>query len=224
MIDLRRQQKTGVGCHRGTNLLRPATFAPGGRTTQYRWPTYSTYLPNMANISPSENVCHKLDKQEDPRLDPANCPPKNRIETIHRIMGSQNTTQLTRYFADDHLVHINKNNFFQKESNCTCMTGCYNIWMLAMAVCLNVVKAFNKIPTLGREAWSDPNGPPILSSYMLYVSSRNQVTRVNVWTFHPSSVPRDVLLFLLHVIRNGIPFLFADDIKIAYIFRSEALG
>lgn len=29
---------------------------------------------------------------------------------------------------------------------------------------------------------------------------------------------------LFHVVRSGVPFLFADDIKIVYTFQPEALG
>lgn len=127
------------------------------------------------------------------------------------------------------------------------MTGCLgtittagNAGKLVIVVQLDMTTAFDRVShrRLITKIKSYGITDHVLSSFTSYLSSRNQVAQVSGFTSHPRQVTvgviqgnvLDLLLFLLHVndafnvVRNGSPFLFADDIEIIYTFQPETLS
>ena len=105
---------------------------------------------------------------------------------------------------------------------------------------LDIQKAFDQVPhkQLLHKLYSTGVRGSLLRWFESYLTDRTQVTMIGSHLSDPLEITSGVIqgsvlgptLFLLYIndilrhVRHGQPFLFADDIKIAYTFRQESAG
>lgn len=144
------------------------------------------------------------------------------------------------------LINTSQHGFPGKKSCATCMTDCHDTTTTAanagrskIVVHMYIARAFDKVPhrRLMNKIKFYGITDPILSRFTLYLSSRNHVVRLHAFTSHRRPATNGViqgivlclLLFLLYVsivfnvVRNGVPFLSAEDIKVTYTFQPVPL-
>ena len=231
----------------GPDGLPPAFFRLGGSDI----PLLLLNLFNISlkhSIFPSQwktSVIVPLHKRG-PRNDPQNYRPINHTPIISRIMERIVKDQLSIFLLSNNLLNQNQHGFLKNRSCTTCQFDFLNQVTYAadngkalIVIFLDMTKAFDRVPhaRLLTKLQTFGISNPLLAWFSSYLSTRFQVVSIGDHLSKPKPVTSGVvqgsvlgpLLFLLYIndifpaIRYGVPFLFADDIKIIYEFHPNSL-
>ena len=145
------------------------------------------------------------------------------------------------------IISPNQHGFLKSRSCMTCHLDFFNYvtssrdkQQLVLVIYFDISKAFdrvdhllliNKLHTLGIR-------DPLLGWLKSFLNNRSQIVKLESANSNPSPITSGVvqgsvlgpLLFTLYVndicscFSNGRPFIFADDLKVAYTFQSDHLG
>jgi hypothetical protein len=163
---------------------------------------------------------------------------------LSRILERIIKSELTKYFHANHHISDRQYGFLSRRSTACCqvdflnsVSAGYEANLGLIMVYLDIKKAFDSVPHMPLLRMLEKVGisGPLLRWFHSYFHNRTQVTRISGCSSPPTPITSGVvqgsvlgpILFLLYInsalsqIRNGEPFLFADDIKIVYKIRSN---
>jgi hypothetical protein len=139
------------------------------------------------------------------------------------------------------LISGTQHGFLSRRSTTTCqldffefVSSAYDAGRSIVLVYLDISKAFDRVPHRALLLCLSEAGitGQLHRWFTSYLTNRNQVTRVSGSTSKPTPITSGVvqgsvlgpILFLLYIntalsyVTHGTPFLFADDVKLAYSF------
>ena len=178
---------------------------------------------------------------------PSNYRPINHTPIASRILERLIKQSMSEFLLSNNLIHSNQHGFLKARSCTTCQFDFFNCITKAadnkksiIVIYLDMTKAFDRVPhrRLLSKIQSYGISGSLLSWLKSYLSDRTQVVSVDGHLSQPVPVTSGViqgsvlgpLLFLLYindvfsVIHHGVPFLFADDIKLIYEFHENNLS
>jgi hypothetical protein len=165
------------------------------------------------------------------------------LRILERIIKPHITTHL----LSRNLISNRQYGFISRRSTSACQTDffemisdAYEEGLAVILIYLDISKAFDRVPhdAILRHLSNAGIAGPLLQWFKSYLTGRNQITKVFDCSSSSAPITSGVIqgsvlgpiLFLLYIndallhVTTGDPFLFADDVKIAYKFRPKDLS
>ena len=178
---------------------------------------------------------------------PANYRPINHTPVIARLMEKIVKDSIAQHLFDSNLLHPSQHGFLRSRSCMTCqvefldfITTAADNGYACIILLLDLSKAFDRVPhsRLLAKVRSFGIRAPLLSWLTSYLSMRTQTVSYEGHSSQAVPVTSGViqgsvlgpLLFLMYIndafdsIAHGKPFVFADDIKLVYTFKPDAIS
>ena len=173
--------------------------------------------------------------------------PINITPVISRVMEKVVKDQLSDYLLGEDLISKSQHGFLKNRSCVTChfdffncITSCRDARKLVIVLYFDISRAFDMVShsILFEKLYSCGICDPLLSWLKSFLSDRVQITKVESVLSHPREITSGVvqgsvlgpLLFTVYInsiydcFISGKPFLYADDLKVAYSCYSHELN
>nr|CAH8858213.1 unnamed protein product [Trichobilharzia regenti] len=177
----------------------------------------------------------------------SNYRPINITPIASRIMERLVKNNLIKHMLSCNIISPNQHGFLKSRSCLTCHLDFFNFVtssrdrrQLVLVIYFDISKAFDRVDHLLLTNKLNSLGirDPLLGWLKSFLNNRSQIVKLGSATSKPSPITSGVvqgsvigpLLFTLYIndicacFTHGKPFIFADDLKVAYTFQRDDLG
>ncbi|CAH8848699.1 unnamed protein product [Trichobilharzia szidati] len=181
------------------------------------------------------------------KTDVSNYRPINITPIASRIMERLVEENLMKHMLSCNIISPNQHGFLKSRSCLTCHLDFFNFVtssrdrrQLVLVIYFDISKAFDRVDhlLLVHKLKSLGISDPLLGWLKSFLNNRSQIVKLGSITSKPSQITSGVvqgsvigpLLFTLYIndicacFTHGKPFIFADDLKVAYTFQPDDLG